>query len=83
MLVIVLPKTNPNPDWIEIRVDDVHMGRIWGTVTEITLEPAVNQFMVVVETDHLVAYLWADKVQAWADPVTPASLLRAIAPQPV
>ena len=63
MVTIVVPNQANKPGAVEIRVDDVHMGTVCGTVTDIDLEPAVNQFMVVVETDHVSHYLWADAIR--------------------
>jgi len=78
MVTVVTPNPSLKPGLVELRVDDVHMATVFGTVSEITLDQAVHQFMVVVETEHLVAYLWADKVQGWADSVPGSSLLRVI-----
>lgn len=63
MVTIITPRTNGKPGLVELRVDNVHMGTICGTVSEICIQPNVNQFMVVVETGHTVSYLWADAVQ--------------------
>jgi len=65
MITAILPATNHKPDWVELKVDGVHAGRIWSHAVEITLEKAVHQFMLTIsgENDVTEAFVWVDAVQ--------------------
>ena len=67
MLTVILPATNHKAQWVEIQVDGHHAGRIWAHSVEVFLENAVRQFMVSIQTDHVVHYLWADRIQQASD----------------
>jgi hypothetical protein len=65
MITAVLPATNHKPNWIELEIDGVHIGRIWAHAVEVKLENAVHQFMLTVsgQNDVIEAFLWADVIR--------------------
>ncbi len=64
MIKLILPATNHKPNWVDIRVNDAHMGRVWGQVDNVHLDKAIGQFMVAVSNDGTTqAYLWADTIE--------------------
>ena len=65
MITAVLPTTNHKPNWIELEIDGVHIGRIWAHAVEVKLENAVHQFMLTVsgQNDVIEAFLWADVIR--------------------
>ena len=65
MITAVLPATNHEPNWIELELDGVHIGRVWAHAVEVKLENVVHQFMLTVTGpyDRIEAFLWADAIQ--------------------
>ena len=65
MITAVLPATNHEPNWIELELDGVHIGRVWAHAVEVKLENVVHQFMLTVTGEHGVteAFLWADAIK--------------------
>ena len=65
MVTVILPATNHKPAWIDIDLDGVHMGRVWGEVDSVDMKKCLRQFMVTVSLDGATqAFLWADRVQS-------------------
>ena len=65
MITAVLPATNPEPNWIELDLDGVHIGRVWAHAVEAKLENTLHQFMLTVSGQNgaIEAFIWADAIK--------------------
>ena len=64
MVTAILPATNHKPNWVELRVDDQHVARIWAHSVEVRVDTAVTQFQVTLLDANGVtdAFVWADTI---------------------
>jgi hypothetical protein len=64
MITVALPRTNGQPQWLELREDGRYIGKIRAHAIEVNIEPGMPRLMLRLADDNglLLGYLWADEI---------------------
>jgi hypothetical protein len=65
MITVALPRTNGQPQWLELREDGRYVGQIRAHAIEVNVPPGMPQLMLRLAdaNDLPLGYLWADEIQ--------------------